>query len=297
MQELLQKALIKSKGPFSNASIEQIDSVSGGCIHKAWRLQLNDGQQLFAKTTTSSEFPKLKFEASGLRALQQFVDKELIKIPEPLILEQLGNSSVLLLPWLEIGIGDQELLGKGLAKLHKSSTAENLGKFGWGVDGFIGSKAQLGGWTDNWGECFVNLRLIPQLKLGEKWGINISNLQTLFIGLRIFLEEHEPMPALVHGDLWGGNAAVQRNGKGVIFDPAIWWADREVDLAMTKLFGGFSHQFYSAYEKEFPLSPYSDKRVDIYNLYHLLNHANMFGGSYKNECFSKLEHLKKIIPI
>ena len=113
----------------------------------------------------------------------------------------------------------------------------------------------------------------------------------------ILLDQHNPNPALVHGDLWSGNASIQSNGKAVIFDPAVWWADREVDLAMTRLFGGFSNEFYVGYESIFPIEESAKKRIDIYNLYHLLNHANIFGGSYKNQCLSSLKKLSNIIYV
>ena len=110
-----------------------------------------------------------------------------------------------------------------------------------------------------------------------------------------FLDQHDPQPSLVHGDLWSGNAAIQLNGKGVIFDPATWWADREVDIAMTRLFGGFSSTFYKEYENIWPLQEGSKKRIDIYNLYHIINHANMFGGHYKQQGLYLLKNLKNII--
>ncbi len=109
-----------------------------------------------------------------------------------------------------------------------------------------------------------------------------------------FLQEHNPVPSLVHGDLWSGNASTTKDGKGIIFDPAVYWADREVDLAMTKLFGGFSNEFYVAYKNTWPLNESAKRRVNIYNLYHLLNHANMFGGSYANQCFSSINQLKEL---
>ena len=295
MQEILQEALLKSKGSLSKELITDIESIAGGCIHNAWRLKLSDGRQLFAKTAPSHDFPKLEFEANGLLSLKRFSNEELVNIPEPLLLEKLKNFSVLLLPWLEFGNRNQRILGEALAFLHKSSTEQSPKQFGWEVDGFIGTTSQIRGWKSDWGECFIELRLIPQLKIAKKWGINLSDWSKLLSYLNIFLNEHLPKPSLVHGDLWSGNCSIQKDGKAVIFDPAVWWADREVDLAMTKLFGGFSNNFYEGYESVWPTSKSAFKRIQIYNLYHIINHANMFGGSYVNQSISTLQNIQSQI--
>ena len=195
------------------------------------------------------------------------------------------------MPWLSLSAGDQSFLGKGLARLHRSSFQSSPGKFGWGKDGYIGSGLQKGGWEENWGECFLKLRLLPQLELSKNWGLDISVINKISLQLVNFLNKHKPSPSLVHGDLWSGNASTLNNGKGVLIDPAIWWADREVDISMTRMFGGFSKQFYESYNKVWPLPKNYHEREDIYNLYHLLNHANIFGGSYK---VSSKNSLKKI---
>jgi len=293
MQEVLQEALFKSKGALSKGLITKVDSIAGGCIHNAWRLKLNDGRQFFAKTADDHDFPKFEFEANGLISLKRFSDENLINIPEPLLLEKINNYSILLLPWLDFKSGSQRILGKALALLHKSSTKQSPGKFGWALNGFIGSNSQVSGWRNNWGDCFIQLRLIPQLKIAKKWGLNLSDWNKLLSYLTLFLNEHVTQPSLVHGDLWSGNSAIQEDGKAVMFDPAVWWGDREVDLAMTKLFGGFSNDFYEGYESIWPIKESAINRVQIYNLYHLLNHANMFGGSYKNQCISTLQMIQK----
>jgi fructosamine-3-kinase len=99
----------------------------------------------------------------------------------------------------------------------------------------------------------------------------------------------------VHGDLWGGNASVLADGRGALIDPACWWADREVDLAMTRLFGGFSTSFYDGYQQEWPLDANYQDRIDVYNLYHLLNHANLFGGSYEKQCLTALSAMRSML--
>jgi len=215
-----------------------------------------------------------------------------MQIPQPVVLERVENSSVLIMPWVDLAEGDQTILGKALALIHLTSKTQNPGKFGWGSHGYIGSSPQIAGWNNHWGECFINLRLLPQLKIGTKWGIILSEWEILLASIITFLNQHKPSPSLVHGDLWSGNAAINKDGKAVIFDPAIWWADREVDLAMTYLFGGFSNAFHEGYESVWPLPSSARTRVEIYNLYHLLNHANIFGGSYKSQCLEKLKYLK-----
>ena len=198
---------------------------------------------------------------------------------------------MLLLPWLDFRAGNQASLGRGLALLHRASAAENPGRFGWPVDGFIGAGSQPGGWREEWGDAFVTLRLRPQLREAARWGLDLVDVEPILAALIPWLDRHQPSPSLVHGDLWSGNANVLSDGRGVLLDPATWWADREVDLAMTQLFGGFSQDFYIGYENVWPLPADASKRVEVYNLYHLINHANLFGGSYRSQSQSILNRL------
>jgi len=146
-----------------------------------------------------------------------------------------------------------------------------------------------------WGDAFVTLRLIPQLQLATNWGLDLDELEPLLAATRVWLDQHQPLPCLVHGDLWGGNASVLADGRGALIDPACWWADREVDLAMTCLFGGFSSRFYEGYQKEWPLDPNYEGRIDVYNLYHLLNHANLFGGGYQKQCLTAINAMRSML--
>ena len=295
MNDILQEALTKAKGQLSRAVINEVDCLASGFINKTWRLRLNTGEQLFAKTASKNDFPKLIFEASGLETLNKFHDPHLMDIPKPLVLHLVANHSILILPWLDFGTGNQRDLGRGLASLHLATKKNSPNQFGWGMDGFIGAGPQKGGWSKSWGECFTNLRLLPQLKIASNWGLNLPDLEELLHQLIIFLDNHQPSCSIVHGDLWSGNFSIQKNGKAVIFDPATWWADREVDLAMTRLFGGFSNEFYSGYEEIWPLPSSASSRVEIYNLYHIINHANIFGGAYINQSISSLKSMKKSI--
>ncbi len=296
MKELLQQALRQSQGELSNTSINNIICIQNGEDQKAWRLVLNNGKQIFTKTDKKANLSKLKFEEQGLLALKEFADKAYLKIPKPLIVENIENISVLMLPWLELGRGgNEEKLGQGLALLHKASSEQHPGVFGWQENGFIGKGCQPKGWEVGWGKCFVDLRLRPQLKVAKKWGLSLAKLEEDLRSIVGFLEKHEPVPSLVHGDLWNGNVAIHQDGRGILFDPCSWWADREVDIAMTKLFGGFSNEFYESYEEVWPLSKSAYERIEIYNLYHLLNHANIFGGFYKNQSIKLIEKIKGII--
>ncbi len=294
MEQLLQQKLIEPRGPLEGSVITKVTSVAGGCIHQTWQLQMEDGHKIFAKTCNEASWQMLQCECKGLNELRKWAEPSLIEIPEPLALEKFDKSAVLLMPWLDLQQGNQKKLGQGLAKIHKYSKKNGPGKFGWNEDSYIGLGPQPGGWRKNWGECFVELRLIPQLKIASKWGLSTTKLDEVKHFLITLLNEHDPSPSLVHGDLWSGNASVLGNGSGVLLDPATWWADREVDLAMTKLFGGFSDEFYKGYELEWPISSSAKKRVEIYNFYHLLNHANLFGGSYISQCISYFKDLESL---
>ena len=171
-------------------------------------------------------------------------------------------------------------LGKGLAELHLKSAESNPKMFGFPVEGFIGTTDQKKGFEDNWIDCFLNLRIIPQLLNLKSTTLDKKIINKVKEKIKLKLLNHKPINALVHGDLWSGNVGIDKSGKGVIFDPASWWADNEVDIAMTKLFGGFRKEFYEEYHKIFPIKDGFEQRIIIYNFYHILNHANMFGGGY-----------------
>ena len=163
---------------------------------------------------------------------------------------------------------------------HLISNNHNPNKFGYAVEGFIGLSKQISGWEKNWADCFINLRINPQLKEFKKKNFNSNEVKKLILKIKMILNDHSPLISLVHGDLWSGNFGINSFNKGVIFDPASWWADCEVDIAMSLLFGGFKQDFYNEYYKVLPKKEGFEQRITIYNLYHILNHANMFGGSY-----------------
>ncbi len=289
---LIQKALSSSNKVNQNSFATEIIPIGGGCIHKAWCIHLQNGRKVFAKSNHIDNINMFKFELECLLNLKRFANKSYITVPKPLDLIIYENISILFLEWLEIKQSQQNLLGKGLALLHKSSTKENNKKFGWGKEGYIGSNEQKRGWDSNWGKFFVNYRLRPQLVKAAKWGVRVEDYEDILKYLSSYLNNHHPRVSLVHGDLWSGNCGSTENGLGSLYDPACYWADREVDISMTKLFGGFNLEFYKGYEEIWQLDSNSKNRTDIYNLYHLLNHANIFGGSYKETSLNTLKDLR-----
>ncbi len=290
MRAELEQIFRQKSSLMGGARLEDCRSLGGGCSQSAWQLQFSDGRVLFAKQGTEA---MLEAERLGLQALNAAADPRDLMVPKPLaLLRAEASQALLVLPWLDQTGGDQEALGRGLAKLHRHSMQRGPGRYGWSSDGYIGLGPQPGGWRDSWGEAYVQLRLCPQLRLAKAWGLELPSKAWLEVLTQV-LEEHSPAPSLVHGDLWGGNAAVLADGRGALIDPASWWADREVDLAMTHLFGGFSQGFYSAYEQEWPLAFGASDRIEVYNLYHLLNHANLFGGGYRQQCRQSIRLLKQ----
>ncbi|MEA5415740.1 fructosamine kinase family protein [Synechococcus sp. BA-132 BA5] len=279
--------------------------VGGGCIHSAWCLHLATGSRLFAKTNTPSCLPLLEAEAEGLLALAAAAGDEGPQSPVPLAHGLAGGSAVLVLSWLDlessrsaVDIQQWRRLGAALAHLHRSSllrpcmAADRPGEaFGWPTDNFIGSAPQRNGWDEDWGRFFVQRRLAPQLEHLARGGNPLRHAEWLLERSGEWLAEHRPDPCLVHGDLWSGNAAITTGGQGAIFDPAVYRGDREVDLAMARLFGGFPAAFFAGYAAAWPLPPGHRFRSDLYNFYHLLNHANLFGGSYLGQCQGRIDTL------
>jgi len=276
-------------------------AVSGGCIHGAWRLEFAEGPSLFAKGGAAAALPLLEMEADGLRALAVAAAGSGLTIPRVQALERIGDQALLLLDWLDQSrSGAPEgwwQLGAGLARLHRASLervcapGDRLdGVHGWHRDNGIGSTPQPNGWLEDWAAFFVQRRLQPQLRWLQEKGQPLRHGERLLVRARELLAEHRPEPVLVHGDLWCGNAALTASG-GALFDPAVHRADREVDLAMAQLFGGFPPAFFSGYQQSWPLPADHSARVNLYNLYHLLNHANLFGGSYHGQAQSCAESL------
>ena len=260
---------------------KSIEQVHGGDIHSAWRIEFSNKKLFLKRNIRNKKF--LEFEKYCLQNLRKYINQENLVIPEVIAYKNIKNIEILLIEWIDMHNFDQKKLGKGLGELHLKSAESNPKMFGFPVEGFIGTTDQKKGLEDNWIDCFLNLRIIPQLLILKSTTLDKEIINKVQEKIKSELLNHKPINALVHGDLWSGNAGMDKHGKGVIFDPASWWADNEVDIAMTKLFGGFRKEFYEEYHRIFPIKNGFEKRIIIYNFYHILNHANMFGGGYLNQ--------------
>ena len=260
---------------------KSIEQVHGGDIHNAWRIEFSNKKLFLKRNIRNKKF--LEFEKYCLQNLRKYINQENLVIPEVIAYKNIKNIEILLIEWIDMHNFDQKKLGKGLGELHLKSAESNPKMFGFPVEGFIGTTDQKKGLEDNWIDCFLNLRIMPQLLILKSTNLDKEIISKVKEKIKSELLNHKPINALIHGDLWSGNAGMDKSGKGVIFDPASWWADSEVDIAMTKLFGGFRKEFYEEYHRIFPIKNGFEKRIIIYNFYHILNHANMFGGGYSKQ--------------
>lgn len=254
-------------------------SISGGCINQGFAITSQTKETYFIKLNRAGQLPMFEAEALGL---QQMAAANAIRVPRPICHGTAGNSSYIVMEYLELGgRGKAESwhnMGQQLARLHRLALS-NQG-FGWPRNNTIGSTPQINDWTPNWSEFWIKHRIGYQLRLAQRKGGRFEQGERLLERIPQLLSGHEPEPSLVHGDLWSGNGAILSDGTPVIFDPAAYYGDREVDLAMTELFGGFPPTFYQGYESTWPLAPGYAQRKTLYNLYHILNHFNLFGGGY-----------------
>tara|TARA_B100001989_G_scaffold40454_1_gene24821 strand:+ start:90 stop:968 length:879 start_codon:yes stop_codon:yes gene_type:complete len=271
---------------------KSIEQLHGGDIHSAWRIEFGNKKLFLKRNNRKKKF--LQFEKYCLQNLRKYINQENLVIPEVIAYKNIKNIEFLVIEWIDLKTFDQKNLGKGLAEMHLNSSKSNPKIYGYPIEGFIGLTDQKKGWENNWIDCFLNLRIIPQLSILKSNVLDKETMDRVKEKIKSELLNHEPINTLVHGDLWSGNAGIEKSGKGVIFDPASWWADNEVDIAMTKLFGGFKKEFYEEYHKIFPIKKGFEKRILIYNFYHILNHANMFGGSY---FYQVKEYVKEILNI
>lgn len=264
-------------------------SVGGGCINQAYGL--SDGQlTFFIKLNQASKLAMFEAELAGL---EEMYNSQTIRVPQPLCAGLAGTSSYIVMEWLELGRGSAwDAMGRNLAAMHRVSS--DLG-FGWHRANTIGETHQPNDWQDSWLAFWRDRRLGHQFRLAKRRGGSFPRQQQLLAALPDLLAGHDPLPALVHGDLWSGNASLTAAGEPVIFDPAMYYGDREVDLAMTELFGRFPADFYDAYEAAYPLSPGYKTRKILYNLYHIINHFNLFGGGYEAQSNRMIDQLLKQI--
>jgi fructosamine-3-kinase len=271
---------------------KNIEQVYGGDIHSTWKIEFENKKFFLKRNDRNKNF--LEFEKYCLQDLRKHSNPKNLIIPEVIAFKTVKNIEILLMEWIDMQNFDQKNLGKGLGEMHLNSTESNPKIFGYPIEGFIGLTNQKKGWENNWIDCFLNLRIIPQLSILKSNFLDKETLDKVKEKIRSELLNHKPINTLIHGDLWSGNVGIDKNCRGVIFDPASWWADNEVDIAMTKLFGGFGKEFYEEYHKIFPIKDGFEKRIIIYNFYHILNHANMFGGTYFNQVKNYVNSILKM---
>ncbi len=262
--------------------------ISGGCINQAWRIEGRGGARYFVKLNDANKLTMFEAEHAGLNAIAA---TRTVRVPQPIAHGTASEHAFLVLEYLDLqSSGDARLLGEQLAALHRTQALQ----FGFPQDNTIGETPQRNTWASDWISFWREHRLGFQLDLAARNGHG-GNLQELghklMERLPEFFDGCQPQPSLLHGDLWGGNHAFTPDGTPVLFDPAPYYGDREADLAMTELFGGFDQNFYAAYRAAWPLHEGYATRKILYNLYHTLNHANMFGGGYARQAEGMMRRL------
>ena len=267
--------------------------VGGGCIHTALEVSgksSTGARRFFAKVNEASSAAMFEAEADGLAALAA---ARCVTVPEVVARGHDDARAWLVLQWLDLAaLADRSAaaLGHALAAQHRIPQE----RFGWSRDNFIGASPQANGWSDDWLAFWRDMRLHAQLRIaaGKRLPSRmIDRGERLAADCGAFLRNHRVAKSLLHGDLWGGNAAALRGDAAVLFDPAVYIGDREADVAMTELFGGFPPGFIAAYRSDWDLGDGYTTRRDLYNLYHVLNHANLFAGDYVQQAVRSIDKL------
>ncbi len=267
---------------------KQLENLGGGCINQVSKVSDAEGRCWLIKENSLHLLDMFVAEAEGLNEIYK---SQSIRCPEVICYGETEQSSYLVLEYISLSNqGGNAETGDKLAQMHAYQGEE----FGWHRDNTIGTTAQSNLQSTSWVEFWKQQRLLPQLKLALKNGYSHSDYDRglkLCRKLNVFFSPYQPTISLLHGDLWGGNQAHDNNGHPVIFDPAVYYGDRETDIAMTELFGGFKAGFYSAYNQSFPLDEGYATRKILYNLYHTLNHYNLFFGGYAAQAANMTKRL------
>lgn len=283
-QYLEQQISQQTESPFK---IQHKQSIFGGDINQAYKLS-DEKRCYFVKTNDEAQLPLFEAEIIALKEIQQSCT---IQVPKALVCGVYGKQSYLVLEF----VGMQEaasnvLFGEKLAQLHLYQAS----RFGFQMDNYIGTTLQTNSWSDDWITFWQQQRLMPQLMLCKQNGYSgqlIDKGLELIEKTPYFFQSYQPKASLLHGDLWSGNYSSTLFGQPIIYDPASYYGDHEVDLAMTELFGHPSHDFYSRYQEIYPLDDGFNERKLFYNVYHILNHANLFGGGYQQQAINSIERL------
>ncbi|KAJ2160893.1 hypothetical protein GGF46_001878 [Coemansia sp. RSA 552] len=281
---------LQQSGRKEYGQVISLKPVGGGCISDAYVATMSTGKQLFVKKYQADPaldqhtcLRMFSEEMAGLQALRQ---TNTIRVPEPLYVGTLSNGAFLLTEHVEMKrLRNQAKLGEQLAALH---LVRGPDKFGFDHDNWIGSTPQLNGWHDHWVDL-LRLRLKFQFSRAQFSGKTQHRASQLLERLPEFFADIEVQPSLIHGDLWSGNCAADRHGNPVIFDPAAYWGHHEAELGIMRMFGGYGPEFYSAYHQRIPKAPGFERRAPVYELYHTVNHYNLFGAGYLGQCQHLLE--------
>ncbi len=259
-------------------AIDSTRAVGGGCINSAYLLE-GGNTRYFLKLNRAEGLEMFSAEAEGLAEMEA---SGAIRVPHPVCSGSIDGTAYLVMEHIAFGSARSDsarCLGQQLAAMHRHSREQ----FGWHRDNTIGSTPQSNDSMDNWVDFYRERRLLFQVELAVRRGAGGGlerKADRLATSLGQFFGDYQPAASLLHGDLWSGNYALDMNGAPVLFDPAVYFGDREADVAMTELFGGFSSEFYAAYREAWPLDAGYGLRKGLYNLYHILNHYNLFGGGY-----------------
>ncbi len=283
-QEISNSISMATGQPFT---IKKLSGASGGCINASYIA--DDGKQSYFIKMNRADAISM-FEAE-YQALDEIAKTKTIRVPVPVYTGQSDEQSWLVIEHLRLQRqGNQRQLGEQLAAMHRVTASQ----YGWVRDNTIGSTQQINQYSINWVVFFRDQRIGFQLSLAAKNGYG-GRLQksgnALLQCIDDFFDDYRPQPSLLHGDLWGGNYAFLQTGEPVIFDPALYYGDRETDIAMTELFGGFSNEFRASYESCWALDAGYETRKHLYNCYHILNHLNLFGGGYASQAENVMNRL------
>lgn len=293
LQAAIQNRLADALGSAYGAA--RFEPSGTGCINETWAARAAGVEPVFIKLGGADALPMYELEAQGLRALRRC---EAIRVPGVHFFDRIESddgavASVLVLEFIPLASPrnqDDARVGFALAQLHDIQGRT----FGFDSDNFIGRTPQINGWCDDWWDFWCRNRLQPQQRLAQLRGMRaglLDKLQRLIEQIPAQFGAHQPQPSLLHGDLWSGNLAVDPQGRPVLYDPAVYFGDAETDLAMLKMFGGVRPGVFAAYHQRRPESPQSQQRRSLYDLYHWLNHFNLFGVSYLGQVENTLDQL------
>ncbi|MHB1586781.1 MAG: fructosamine kinase family protein [Acidiferrobacteraceae bacterium] len=267
--------------------IRAVRPVHGGSINAASVVE-DDDRRFFVKHNDPSRIDMFRAEAAGLQEISGTLT---LRVPKPICWGHTEQAAYIVLEHLTLhdGTAAAEPLGWQLAAMHRHVHD----RFGWHIHNTIGTTPQINTESSDWVTFLRTHRLGYQLGLAERQGhrMLVKSGHRLLERLPVFFQDYVPKPSLLHGDLWAGNYAADDDGRPVVFDPAVYYGDREADIAMTELFGGFPSVFYDTYRDAFPLDPGYTVRRHLYNLYHVLNHLNLFGGGYLAQAGDLIQRL------